>query len=321
MGVLSALKEKTGRLSIVTVAATQTGRSEPVGVQWQRWSTEMHLLVTEPAELCRARAIVDAELDEIELAASRFRRDSEVCALAEAEGARRPVSPVFADLIEAALAAASMTDGDVDPTVGNAVIALGYDAAFADTPVPRIASLAVPIDWTAIEFDGTGVRVPAGVVLDLGATAKAVAADRCAQRVLAGTGSGVLVNLGGDLATAGAPPVGGWRILVQDSDDDPPSEVVIGSGVGLATSSTQRRRWTRGDRSHHHIVDPRTGSSAEPVWRSVTVVGDSCLVANAVSTASIIRGQRALDWVASLGLAARFVDRDRRQRAVGGWPQ
>ena len=281
----------------------------------------MHLLVTEPSDLYRARAIVDAELDVIELAASRFRPDSEVCALAGVGGSRRPVSPVLADLIEAALTAASMTDGDVDPTVGNAVIALGYDESFADTPAPRIASLAVPIDWTAIEFDGTGVRVPPGVVLDLGATAKAVAADRCAQRVYDGTASGVLVNLGGDLATAGAPPEGGWQILVQDTDDDPPSQVVIGSGVGLATSSTQRRRWRRGDRSHHHIVDPRTGSSADPVWRSVSVVADSCLVANAVSTASVIRGRRAPDWVASLGLPARFVGRDGRQRAIGGWPQ
>ncbi len=292
-----------------------------VGVHWQRWTTEMHLLVTDPAELPRARAIVDAELDDIELAASRFRPDSEVCALAGAEGARRDVSRVLADLIEAALTAAEMTDGDVDPTVGNAVIALGYDETFAGSTSPRIASLAVPVDWTAVEFDGTGVRMPAGTLLDLGATAKAVAADRCAQRVHSETGTGVLVNLGGDLATAGPVPEGDWQILVQDTDDDPSTQVSVGSGLGMATSSTRRRRWVRGGQAHHHIVDPRTGASADPVWNTVSVVADSCLVANTVSTAAIIRGHRAVDWIEGLGLPARFIGRDGRQRTIGGWPQ
>lgn len=292
----------------------------------------MHLLVTEPGELGRCRAIVDTELDAVEMAASRFRPDSEVCVLAAAGGTRRPVSPMLADLISAALGAARFTDGDVDPTVGCAVVALGYDTSFADISFadtsfapqaprgPRLTSIAVPVDWTAVEFDGAGVRMPAGTLLDLGATAKAVAADRCARRVHSQTGAGVLVNLGGDIATAGPVPVGGWRVLVQDSDDDPASQVTIGADTGLATSSTRRRRWQRAGATHHHIVDPRTGASAEPVWRSVSVAADSCLAANTVSTAAIVRGRRAPDWIASLGVPARLVDRDGREHTVGGWP-
>jgi thiamine biosynthesis lipoprotein len=170
----------------------------------------MHLLVTCPAELAKARAIVDAELDAIELAASRFRADSEVCALASAGGRRRPVSAVFGELIEAALTAAEMTDGDVDPTVGAALIDLGYDQAMGGSPVagPRLASLVVPVDWRAVEYDGTGIRLPAGTLLDLGATAKAVAADRCASRVSRETGTGVLVNLGGRYRDGGTPAAG-----------------------------------------------------------------------------------------------------------------
>lgn len=162
----------------------------------------MHLLVTAPDSLAPARAVVDAELDAIEAAASRFRPDSEVCALASAGGARVPVSPVLADLIEAALHAARVTDGDVDPTVGCALVALGYDGDIADAgKTPYVASVRVPVNWTDVDFDGQSVRLPAGTLLDLGATAKAVAADRCAHRVHAETGSGVLVNLGGDIAT------------------------------------------------------------------------------------------------------------------------
>jgi len=289
---------------------------------WNRWTTDMHLLVTDPAALPRAREVVDAELDAIELAASRFRPDSEISALAAADGVRTPVSPVLADLIEAALGAARMTDGDVDPTVGSAMIALGYDRDIdaISATAPLLASVTIPVDWTHIEFDGRSVRIPAGTLLDLGATAKAVAADRCARLVYQQTGSGVLVNLGGDLATAGPAPDGGWHILVQDTDDDPASRVTIGTDAGLATSSTRRRRWWRGGEALHHIIDPRTGTSVDPVWRSVSVAAGSCLNANTISTAAIIRGYRAPEWIAALGVPARLVDRSGAERFLGGWP-
>ncbi len=282
----------------------------------------MHLLVTDPAALARAREVVDAELDAIEVAASRFRPDSEICALAESGGARTPVSTVLADLIEAALHAARLTDGDVDPTVGSALIALGYDRDLGDVSpaVPRVASVTIPVDWTHIEFDGSSIRIPPGTLLDLGATAKAVAADRCAHLVYEQTGSGVLVNLGGDLTTAGPTPEAGWQVLVQDTDDDPASQVTIGTDTGLATSSTQRRRWRRGGETLHHIIDPRSGHSVEPVWRSVSVAAGSCLEANTISTAAIIRGYRAPEWIAALGFPARLVDRDGAERMLGGWP-
>ena len=297
--------------------------STPVAERaWSRWTTDMHLLVTDRAALPRAREVVDAELDAIELAASRFRPDSEISALAAADGVRTPVSPVLADLIEAALGAARLTDGDVDPTVGSTMIALGYDRDIEDISAATalLASVTIPVDWTQVEFDGSSVRLPPGVLLDLGATAKAVAADRCAHLVHQQTGSGVLVNLGGDIATAGPAPDGGWRILVQDSEFDPASHVTIGTDAGLATSSTRRRQWWRSGHALHHIIDPRTGAPVDPVWRSVSVAAGSCLTANTISTAAIIRGRRAPEWVCSLGVAARLVDRDGAERFLCGWP-
>ena len=302
------------------MASTLAG---PGQSQWSRWSTDMHLLVADPAALVAARAVVDAELDAIEAAASRFRPDSEICALAGAGGARTPVSPVLAALIDAALEAARFSGGDVDPTVGSALIALGYDRDIEDIDpaLPRVASIAMPADWSMVEFDRRTVRLPAGVLLDLGATAKAVAADRCAQLVYERTGSGVLVNLGGDIATAGPALDGDWQVVVADSDDDPVSRVSLGADSGLATSSTLHRRWWRDGDLVHHIVDPRTGRSADPVWRTVSVVAATCLAANTISTAAVVRGHRAAEWIASLGVAARLVDRDGAVRTIGGWPQ
>jgi thiamine biosynthesis lipoprotein len=282
----------------------------------------MQIVVIDPGMLSIARREVDAELDRIEVAVSRFRPDSEINVLASRGGRPTRVSEVAADLLEAALDAAQLTDGDVDPTVGGAIVALGYDRDFAglDDAQPPAVTMTVPARWSMVTVRGRVVTVPPGIVLDLGATAKAVAADRCAQRVHRACGCGVLINLGGDIATAGAAPDGGWQVLVQDDDEDPASSVGLGSGAALATSSTVHRRWQRGDKWFHHVLDPRTGLPAEPVWRTVSVVAQSCFAANTVSTAAVVRGRRALDWIQSLGMSARLVAGDRSVYRVGDWP-
>ncbi len=296
--------------------------------EWRQWSTDMQIVVTDPDSLCAARQEVAAELDAVDAAASRFRPDSEINRLATSADRPTSVSQVLADLLNAALAAARLTDGDVDPTVGAALISLGYDRDFAsfdhdgcfDHTGQLAASMTVPASWSMVELDGRSVNVPSGVVLDLGATAKAVAADRCAQRVHQATGIGVLINLGGDIATAGPAPGGGWRVLVQDDDDDPASSVALPSGSALATSSTIRRRWRHNGDFVHHILDPRTGRAADTVWRTVSVAAQTCFAANTVSTAAIVRGHRAPDWIRALGLPARLVDCGRAVHTMGGWP-
>lgn len=286
----------------------------------------MQLVVTEPDALLVARREVDAELDAIEAAASRFVPDSELNALCATAGRPTEVSPLLAELLGAALAAAHQTDGDVDPTIGGALIALGYDRDVASLdrtaahPVPPVAVEGLPTNWLTVTLDGRVVTVPPGVRLDLGATAKAVAADRCADRVHQVTGSGVLINLGGDIATAGPAPEGGWQVLVQDDPADPASSVALSAGSALATSSTIRRQWRHGADLVHHILDPRTGRSAAPVWRTVSVGAPTCLTANTVSTAAVVRGWPALNWIRGLGLSARLVDADREVHTVGGWP-
>jgi thiamine biosynthesis lipoprotein len=169
--------------------------------------------------------------------------------------------------------------------------------------------------------------MPEGVQLDLGATAKAWAADRSAARIARQAGCGVLVSLGGDIAVAGPAPEGGWRIRVQDvtgaPDETPagPYALIAIRDGGLATSSTKARRWQRGGDVLHHILDPRTGLPAEPVWRTVSVAAGTCADANAASTAAVIRGRAALGWLARLGLPARLVDATGVVFTVAGWPQ
>jgi thiamine biosynthesis lipoprotein len=139
----------------------------------------------------------------------------------------------------------------------------------------------------------------------------------------------VLVSLGGDVALAGPAPRGGWVVAVQERParpdaapeaDAPPVQVTLYGG-GLATSTTTARRWVRGERVLHHILDPRTGLPAGGAWRTVSVAAGSCLDANAASTAAIVRGGAAVDWLRGLGLPARLVDRTGGVTLVGGWPR
>ena len=287
----------------------------------------MQLVVTDPATLPGARRLLEDDLAAVDATCSRFREDAEIRSLT---GGRHRISPLLAEAIGVALRAARLTDGDVDPTVGAAMSAAGYDRDFhqiePNGPPLRLTVRQVP-GWREVRLDGRSLTLPAGVRLDLGATAKAWAADRSAARIeRPRLGSGVLVSLGGDIAVAGPPPADGWRIRVQDvtgpADEIPegPYALIAIRDGGLATSSTAARRWQRGGDVLHHILDPRTGLPAEPVWRTVSVAAGSCADANAASTAAVIRGRRALGWLTRLGLPSRLVDATGAVFTVAGWP-
>jgi thiamine biosynthesis lipoprotein len=273
-----------------------------------------------------AEAVLRHEVGAIDRACSRFRAGSEVCRLDEARGLPVPVSRLLAQAVAAALMAAEMTDGAVDPTVGAAMIGLGYDRDFDEVPrdsaVPATPR-TVP-GWRCLELNSRNgrLRAPEGVVIDLGATAKALASDRAAARIAELTGTAVLVNLGGDISVAGAPR-DGWAVGIAPDCATPPSatDVVVALREGgLATSGTSVRTWRRADRQVHHIVDPRTGDSARTCWQLVSVAAPSCVIANAASTAAIVWGEDAPQRLSAMGLPCRLVGNDGSVLALNGWP-
>lgn len=291
---------------------------------WELWSTRAHLVVTDSRALEPARRLVEDHLRLVDDAANRFRPDSEVMLLARNPAGPVTVSPTLADLLREALRAAALTGGDVDPTVGAALRGLGYDRDLQlvlRDGVPVSARIAPVPGWRTVRLEGRLLTLPPGLQLDLGATAKAVAADRAATLVHDTLGVGVLVSLGGDIATAGPAPDGGWQVRVHDHPDDPSDQVALPAGAALATSSTVQRRWVADGASVHHIVDPRTGRSAPTTWHTVTVAAASCLEANAVSTAAVVRGPAAPAWVEGLGLPARFVREDGAVLTTTAWPR
>jgi thiamine biosynthesis lipoprotein len=303
-------------------------RALPTCSSWQALGTRVTVFVTEPATLRDVCALVTEQLAELDLACSRFRDDSELVRLNRSGANWVKVSPLLFEALKVALRAARATGGAVDPTIGRALRLAGYDRDFAELAEsrPRRLKLVAAPGWQSILFDERrrAVRVSRGVELDLGATAKALAADRAADSAASLAATGVLVNLGGDLAVAGDPPEGGWPVRVTDDHaapfDAPGQTVSIASG-GLATSSTAVREWTNGPDRLHHIFDPRTGSAAAVVWRTVSVAARSCVDANVASTAAIVHGESAPQWLESAGLPARLVAADGSVVRVGGWPQ
>jgi FAD:protein FMN transferase len=291
--------------------------------------TNARVALWPPGGVAVALAAVDAEIGRLDRQASRFRGDSEVSRVARSGHAAHTVSPGLAEAVRVALAAARWTGGLADPTVGGALAALGYDRDFSSVAAGAVPAGPLPESgpvpgWHRVTLDGCVLRLPAGTCLDLGATAKGLGADRSAAAAWRAHGrGGILVSLGGDIATAGQPPAGGWPVAIADSSLAGEAEVVqvvrLAAGA-VATSSVTCRRWRHGGQPMHHIVDPRTGYPARGPWRTVSVAAASCAMGNAAATAAIVAGEDALAWLTWTGLPARLVRQDGAVRLLGGWP-
>jgi FAD:protein FMN transferase len=310
-----------GRVRPVVIASVSQASFAALG-------TTAIVLVADGSALSIARSEAERVAAEVDRACSRFRDDSDLVRVNAHPNEEVVVSLWLLDALDVAMHGARATGGLVDPTVGAAVREIGYDRDFAqldpDGPALHVRVRRVP-GWHRVDIDRVRrtVRVPDGVEIDLGATAKAWCADCAAHAAARRARSGVVVGLGGDLACAGEAPEGGWRVRVADDHRAPidaPGQTVTITGGGLATSGTSVRRWSRGGRRMHHVVDPSSSQPAAEYWRTVSVVAGSCADANIASTASIVLGADAPDWLAARSLPARLVGIDGGVTVVGGWP-
>jgi thiamine biosynthesis lipoprotein ApbE len=301
-------------------------------VRWSALGTTAVLVCT--GEVDAAREAAEREIHAMDGAASRFVPTSELARLNQSAGRLVAISPLLLEALQLAIRAAALTEGAVDPTLGDRMVALGYDRDFDELErVPADKALTVASEdmdtrtpaWETIELrtDPPAARLDAGVQLDLGATAKALAADRGAHAAVQAAGGGALLALGGDIATSGNPPETGWAVRVTDDHRDATGaaqHVTIQAG-GLATSSLVTRRWCRDGQTYHHVLDPRTGAPVQPVWRTASVAAATCAEANIASTAALVFGAGAPAWLGARGLPARLVAVDGSVHAQGGWPE
>jgi thiamine biosynthesis lipoprotein len=298
-------------------------------LSWPSWGTTVSVQTADPAALRSARRLVDLCLRAGEKAADGDRARSEIQRLDRSGGAPVTVSPLLADLVAAALDAAAMTEGACDPTVGTSTAVLaariradqvGDRSRF---PVCGASSATSPLrparGWQHVRVDGRRVVVPVGIHLDLSATATAFLASGAAVFAARHLGTGVLVDLGGDVATAGTSPSGGWRVAVGSPDGADPA-----SG-GPQTGRLQTVRLHPSDAlstaGGHTVVDPRTGRVVPQIWRRISVRTMDCVTAKALAIAAHVAGQNAPELLESRGVAAQLEYLDGGLLQLTGWDE
>ncbi|GAA3802587.1 FAD:protein FMN transferase [Nocardioides panacisoli] len=286
--------------------------------------TSVFVATRDPGALGDALRLAARVLVDVDEVCSRFRPDSDLSRVNAHPGRWVEVDPLLVAAVQVAVDAARATGGLVHPLLGRQLVELGYDRDFQELVeidgAESLESSPPPLAaWDDVQVDPDGlVRIPEGSSLDLGATGKAWAADLIAAAFEKDLGVPAIVSVGGDLRIAGAD--GPWPVAVSERPGAAPDVVVTLDRGGLATSSTQVRRWTRAGVRRHHLLDPRTGLPAAEVWRSVTATGATCSAANTASTAAVVLGHEAPGWLDVHGIAARLVAADGTVRTVGNWP-
>ena len=279
--------------------------------------TAVEMFVDAPAAPSVERALDDAcaEMARLEARFSRFREDSELSELNRR--GRLRASDDMLDVVARAIDARTRTGGRFDPTVHDAVVGAGYDRTFdalpAEAPGPPAPPARCGGGVTIDEARGE-IALGPGVHLDLGGIAKGWAVDRVAER-LAAAGP-CLVNAGGDLRVAGPRRREPWPVGVET----PGEGMVIGLRDGaVATSGRDRRRWRRGGREQHHLIDPRLGRPAGGDLRTVTVVACDACRAEVLAKALFLRGARGAAREAdALAVPCVLVTDDDRVVLAGG---
>jgi thiamine biosynthesis lipoprotein len=267
-------------------------------------------------------------LEALEASWSRFRPESELRSLDGCAGAgAAAASPDLIDAVGRALSLWYVTDGLFDPTVRRALEAIGYDRTFRDVSPngPEIADASHPVPGCAglrVDRERSTVTIPAGVALDLGGIGKGLAADLVATGLIERGATGACVGLGGDVRVAGSPVEGEtWPIRVEDPFDEAATLTTRGLlDEAIVTSTTRFRRWNRGTRTMHHIIDPATGEPADRGVVAVVAQADEAWWAEGVAKAALVAGVGAgLEMLERLGVAAVVFDTSGRRHPTTRW--
>ena len=223
------------------------------------------------------------------------------------------LSPDTAQLLGKALELCRRSGGRLDLSVYPVLRAWGFTTgSYAVPDAETLAALLQHVDYTKIDFDEADrtVRLAAGMEIDLGSVAKGYTGDQIAALLRDGGAASALLNLGGNVQALGAKPDGSpWRVAVQDPQGDGYIGVVEVTDQAVITSGGYERYFEEDGQTYWHIIDPATGAPARSGLISVTIVGDSGLLCDGLSTALFVMGlDEAADfWRESQDFEAIFV--------------
>lgn len=269
-------------------------------ITFRAMGSEIRLIIGEPGPGGQDPELAGNEarqfIEDYEQCLSRFRPDSELCALNSDPRETVPASPLLRDAVSAATRAALRTGGLVDPTLVGEIEAAGYVYTREGSTPARLrdALLLAPgraaakpnpdSRWASIEVDeSVGViRRPPGVRIDSGGIGKGLAADLIAERLT--NQSRFVINCGGDLRVGGLLP-DPFEVLAEHPLTGEHAHRLHINGGAVATSGLNVRVWRRDDgRFAHHLIDPSTG---EPAWTGL--VGTTALAPTGVEAETLAK--------------------------------
>ena len=255
--------------------------------------------------------------------------DSEVIEINQQAGVDYvQVSEQTFEVIKTGLAYSKLGNGNFDITVGPLVKL--WEIGFEDAHVPseeEIKESLEHIDYHKVLLDEENHAVKledAGMQLDLGGIAKGYAADVAASIIKEHGNQAAIINLGGNVYAYGEKANGdSFKIGVQNPFS--PRGAYLGilsvKDQTVVTSGTYERFFEQDGTVYHHILDPKTGYPVENNLESVTIVTESSMSADALSTMTFVLGlEKGLNLVESLDdVEALFITRDHQLYASSGF--
>lgn len=273
------------------------------------WDDERSRGLERLETLLRSLEAVDRQL-------STWKPDSEISRLNGATS-RVQLSPEVCGMFRELDRWTRETGGTFDPAVGALTAAWGVHEDGRLPSETELEAARARSGWEGVSFDAVACTagLSRGVSIDVGAFGKGAALD--AARDAAGDRSGPwLIDAGGQIAVAGAPPgERAWTVLVADPSrrTRPALRVPLASG-SLATSGRSERDLRVGSRRVGHILDPHTGTPAR-FTGAVSVWHERALVADALSTALFVMGPaRGIGWADERRIAACYLEPGGRVR-------
>lgn len=310
---------------IIALAGCSASKEPQIySIQGPIMGTQYHVKIVLTADreelLPRLQQGVLDTLTEVDRLMSTYKPDSEVSRFnALQDTSWFEVSAPTFEVIQYAQALSQSTGGAFDITVGPLVNLWGFGPKHREDQVPtpeQIQRIRDFVGYQLLELDESRKAIRKKhpkLYIDLSAIAKGYSVDRVAEYLMQQSVKDFLVEVGGEIRAGGVKPGGApWRVAIEipESDRRAVEGVVEIGAMAMATSGNYRNYYERDGRRYSHTIDPGTGYPIEHTLASVTVLHESCAIADALATAFMVMGtKQAMEYAVEQGLAVYFIDR------------
>ena len=267
------------------------------------FGTEYHVRVVMPDDKSRLQSLskgLQQTLNAVDHVMSTYKPDSELSRFNRAPVNQWvPVSDGLYDVVSEAQQISRMSHGKFDITVGPLVNLWGFGPDKRPDKVPSASDLAAAfkrVGYQKLELRDKppALRKTADIYVDLSAIAKGYGVDQAADYLKAQGLKNYLVEIGGEVATAGHKPDGSaWHLAIEEpvSGAQAVNRVVALSGKAMATSGDYRNFFMENGIRYSHTIDPATGRPIQHNLASVSVIAKDCMTADGLATMFDVMGE------------------------------